>query len=108
MNILIRLTCPSTTPEFQGRVRPAMTGVAVAVDTGGEGVEAWQVVVADGVEPLGQPPALPLGENLGERPDISGERVQSGAVDQHGLETEPFRLGEGAGVAEDPAGDRAS
>lgn len=29
--------------------------VAVTVDTGGECVEAGQVVVADGVEPLGQP-----------------------------------------------------
>ncbi|ARF53156.1 hypothetical protein B1H19_02250 [Streptomyces gilvosporeus] len=36
--------------------------VAVAVDSGGEGVEAGQVVVADGVEPLGQPLALPIGE----------------------------------------------
>lgn len=75
--------------------------VAVAVDTGGEGVEAGQVVVADGVEPLGQPLAMPLGEDLGEGPDMSGECIQFGAVDQDGLEAELFRLGEGVGVAED-------
>ncbi|MET8783939.1 hypothetical protein [Streptomyces sp. NPDC004589] len=107
MSTLIRLTCPSTTPEFQGRVRPGDDSVTVALDTGGEGVEAGQAVLADGVEPLGQPLAFPLGEELGEGPDMSSECFHLGAVDHDGLETELFGLCEGVGVAEDPAGDRA-
>jgi hypothetical protein len=38
---------------------------------------------------------------------MSGECIQFGAVDQDGLETELFGFGEGIGVAEDPASDRA-
>ncbi|MFF1418556.1 hypothetical protein [Streptomyces sp. NPDC058280] len=56
-------------------------GVAVAVDACGEGVEAGKVVVADGIEPLGELLALSLGEYLSEGADVSGEGVQFGAVD---------------------------
>ena len=51
---MIRLTCPSTTPELQGRVEAGHDGVAVPVDVCGEGVEAGQMVPPDGVEPVGR------------------------------------------------------
>jgi hypothetical protein len=70
-------------------------------------VEAGQVVLADCVEPLGQSVALALGEDLSERTDMSGEGFQFGTGGQDGLEPELFALGEGVGVAEDPAGNRA-
>jgi hypothetical protein len=82
-------------------------GVTVAVDACGEGVETGQTILADGIEPLGQPLALSLGEDLSERTDVSGEGFQFGAVGQDGLHPELFALGEGLGVPEDPAGDRA-
>ncbi|WP_406481253.1 hypothetical protein [Streptomyces platensis] len=67
--------------------------VTVAVDASGEGMEAGQVVLADGVEPLGEPVALALGEHLGEGPDVTAEGVEFGAVGQDGLELELFDLG---------------
>ncbi|BBJ37707.1 hypothetical protein SSPO_004250 [Streptomyces antimycoticus] len=72
-------------------------GVAVSADACGEGVEAGQVVSADRVEPLREPVASALGENLGEGPDMSGECVQLGTVGQDGLEAELFHLGEESG-----------
>ena len=75
LSILIRLTWPSTTPEFQGRVEAGYDGVAVSVDAGDEGVEAGQVVLPDGVEPVRQALALALGEHGGEGPDVPGEGV---------------------------------
>lgn len=90
-----------------GQGKTGDDSVAVAIDTGGEGMKAGQVVVADGVDPLGRPMALPLGKDLGEGQNMSGECVQFGTVDQDGLEAELFRLGEGVGAAEEPASDRA-
>lgn len=63
-------------------------GVAVPVDAGGERVEAGQVVLPDGVEPVRQALALALGEHRGEGPDVAGERVDFGAVRADGLELE--------------------
>lgn len=48
---------------------PGDDGVAVTVDNGGEVVEAGQVVLADGVEPLGK--------NL-----VNGEMIKSLSVDR--------------------------
>lgn len=90
-----------------GQREPCDDGGPVAIDAGGEGVETGQVVLADRIEPLGQPLALSLGEDLGEGADMSGEGFQFRAVDQDGLESELFDVGERVGVAQDPAGDGA-
>lgn len=45
------------------------------------GVEAGQVVPADGVEPPRESFALALGEHAGEGPDVTGQGIESGAVD---------------------------
>ncbi|MGC0335077.1 hypothetical protein RKD20_000111 [Streptomyces sp. SLBN-8D4] len=55
----------------------------------------WKVVLADAIEPLGQPLAVSLGEDLSERTDVSG--FQFGAVGQDGLHPGLFALGEGLG-----------
>ncbi|MGW1248346.1 hypothetical protein [Streptomyces sp. NPDC002535] len=68
-------------------------------------MEAGEIVAPDGVEPLRKPFALALGEHLGEGPDVSGESVEFGAVDQNGLEPKAVDLREGLGAPEDPAGD---
>ncbi|KPC81158.1 hypothetical protein ADK82_19715 [Streptomyces sp. NRRL S-4] len=68
-------------------------------------MEAGEVILPDGSEPLRQPVALALGEHLAEGADVAGEGVQFRAVDQNGLESKVFRLGEGLGSAEDPSGD---
>ncbi|MEU5599994.1 hypothetical protein [Streptomyces sp. NPDC020298] len=52
----------------QGEANDA--GVAVALDAGGEGMEAGQVVLADGIGPLREPFALALGQHLGEGPNV--------------------------------------
>ncbi|WUT66382.1 hypothetical protein OG257_37160 [Streptomyces sp. NBC_00683] len=70
-------------------------------------MEAGQVVSADRVEPLREPVALALGENLGEGPGLSGERIQIGTVGQDGLEAELFHLGERVGMPQYPADDGA-
>lgn len=57
----------------------------VAVDAGCEGVEARQILSADCVEPLEQPSALSLGEDLGAGTDMSGMGFQCGAVSADGL-----------------------
>ncbi|GAA2920773.1 hypothetical protein [Streptomyces enissocaesilis] len=76
--------------------------VAVSVEACGESVEARQVVLLDGVEPLREPFALALGEHLGEGPDVTGQGVEFRAVGQDGLEPELFDLGQRLGSAEDP------
>ncbi|MFF7651752.1 hypothetical protein ACFZCY_18535 [Streptomyces sp. NPDC007983] len=80
-------------------------GVAIAVDTGGEGVEAGQVVLPDGVGPVRQAFALALGEHDREVADMPDEGVELGAMKADGLELELFGLGEGFRAAEDPSGD---
>jgi hypothetical protein len=60
-------------------------------------VKTGQVILADGIESLGQPLAVSLGEDLSERTDVSGEGFQFGAVGQDGLHPELFALGEGLG-----------
>ncbi|MFC8593098.1 hypothetical protein [Streptomyces atroolivaceus] len=42
---------------------------------------------------------------LREGPDMTGEGVQFGVVDQNGLEAKVLRLGEGLPPPEDPPGD---
>ena len=54
-------------------------GVTVAVDASGEGVEAGQVVLPDGVEPVGQALALALGEH--GREFCTAEAVYEGSPD---------------------------
>lgn len=49
-------------------------------------VEAGQVVLPDGVEPVGQALALALGEHGREGADVSGEGIELGAVRSDGLE----------------------
>lgn len=68
-------------------------------------MEAGEVVSPDGIEPLGQPFALALGEHLAEGADVAGKGVQFRAVDQDGLELKALRLGEGLRPAKDPSGD---
>ncbi len=74
---------------------------------GREGMETGQVVLADCVEPLGQLLPLSFSEDPGEGADLSGEGFQFEAAGQDGLYPELFDLGEGVGVAQDPAGDGA-
>ncbi|MFC9616425.1 hypothetical protein [Streptomyces sp. NPDC056938] len=90
-----------------GQREPGDDRGPVAIDAVGEGVETGQVVLADCVEPLGQPLALSLGEDMGEGVDMSGEGFWFGAVGQDGLEPELFDLAEGVGVAQDSVGDGA-
>lgn len=73
----------------------------LAVDAGGEGVEAGQILLADRIGPLGEPVALAFGADLCEGPDVPGEGFQFGAAGQDGLS----RGCSAWGVAEDPAGD---
>lgn len=74
---------------------------AFAVDARGEGVKAGQVVFADGIEPLGQPLALALGEHGCEGPDVAREGAKLGAVGQDRLEPKLFDLGEGFQATDD-------
>jgi hypothetical protein len=90
-----------------GQGEPSDDGIAVTFDACGEGVEAGEIVTPDGVQPLRQPFALALGEHLGKGPDVSGEGVEFGAVDQDGLESKLVDLWEGLGASENPAGDDA-
>ncbi|GAA2767579.1 hypothetical protein GCM10010103_66210 [Streptomyces paradoxus] len=62
-----------------------------------------EVVLADGVEPLRKSFPLPLGEHLGEGPDVTGQGIELRAVGQDGLEPELFDLGQRLGSAEDPS-----
>lgn len=74
--------------------------IAVTVDACGEGMEAGEVILPDGIEPLRQPFALALGEHLPEGADVAGEGVRFRAVDQNGLEPKVLRLSEGLRSAE--------
>ncbi|MFI1104542.1 hypothetical protein [Streptomyces melanogenes] len=69
----------------------------ISVDASRESVEAGQVVLADGVEPLRESFALALGEHLGEGSNVTGQGVEFGAVGQDGLESGLFDLGQGLG-----------
>ncbi|MBG7699749.1 hypothetical protein HCJ76_17065 [Streptomyces sp. MC1] len=86
MSILIRLTCPSTTPEFQGRVRPAMTASRSRSMPAAKVWRLGKVVLADGIEPLRESFALALGEHVGEGPDVTSEGIEFRAVGQDGPE----------------------
>ncbi|GAA3011548.1 hypothetical protein JCM13580A_62530 [Streptomyces drozdowiczii] len=68
-------------------------------------MEAGEVILPDGIEPLRQPVALALGEHLAEGTDVAGEGVQFRAVDQNGLESKVLRLVEVLRPAEDSPGD---
>ncbi|AYN37744.1 hypothetical protein D9753_00630 [Streptomyces dangxiongensis] len=82
-------------------------GIAISVDAGGEGVEAGQVVLPDGLEPVRQALALALGEHGREVPDVAGQSVEFGAVRPDGLGLDLLGLGQVVGVPEDPSGDRS-
>ncbi|WP_437074882.1 hypothetical protein [Streptomyces sp. enrichment culture] len=69
-----------------GRGETGDDGIAVTVDAHGEGVQAGEVVLPNGVDPLLQPFALELGEHLAEGPGVNGEGIEFGAVDQDSLE----------------------
>lgn len=68
-------------------------------------MEAGQVVLPDGVEPVGQALALALGEHGREGADVPGEGVEFRAVHPNGLELKSLGLGEVVRTAEDPSGD---
>ncbi|WP_425264795.1 hypothetical protein [Streptomyces incarnatus] len=52
--------------QAPGQREPGDDRGPVTIDASGEGMKTGQVVLADCVEPLGQPLALSLGEDLGE------------------------------------------
>ncbi|MFE1381918.1 hypothetical protein ACFW6S_23580 [Streptomyces sp. NPDC058740] len=100
MSLLIRLPRPSTAPELQGRVSPAMTA---SWSRSMPAARVWEIIAPDGVEPLRQPLALALGEHPREGPpDVCGEGVEFGAVDQDGLKPEMIGIREGIGAPEGP------
>ncbi|WP_374106014.1 hypothetical protein [Kitasatospora sp. RG8] len=92
-------------PGVPGQGEAGDDCIAVTVDACGEGMEAGEVILPDGIEPLRQPFALALGEHLPEGADVAGEGVQFRAVDQNGLEPKVLRLSEGLRSAEDPSSD---
>ncbi|MFI6653090.1 hypothetical protein ACIBI8_36520 [Streptomyces sp. NPDC050529] len=57
--------------------------IAISVDAGRKSVEAGQVVLSYGVEPLRESFTLALGEHVGEGPDVTGQGLEFGAVGQH-------------------------
>lgn len=57
-----------------------MTGVTVAVDACGKGVDAWRVVLTEGVERLREPFVVTLGAHLGEGSDVAGQGFSSGQL----------------------------
>jgi hypothetical protein len=66
-------------PGVPGQRQVGDDRVAVSVDTGRESVDAGQVVLSDGVEPVGQALALAIGEHDREEADVLGEGVEFGA-----------------------------
>jgi hypothetical protein len=68
-------------------------------------VEAGEVVLPDGVEPVGEALALAFGEHGREGPGMAGEGVEFRTVAPDRLELELFGFGEGVGVPEDPSGN---
>ncbi|MYU51590.1 hypothetical protein GTY53_06135 [Streptomyces sp. SID7805] len=52
-------------------------GVAVSADAGGQSVEAGQVVLPDGVEPVRQTLTFAAGEHGREGPDVAGEELRT-------------------------------
>ncbi|WP_158761932.1 hypothetical protein [Streptomyces sp. NRRL S-146] len=80
MNILIRLTSPSTAPESSGQSESGGDGVETAVDAGGKGAETGQVVLPDGVEPDPQVLTSALRKHDHEGTDMPGEGAESGTV----------------------------
>lgn len=107
LSILIRLAWPSTAPELQGKVSPAMTASQSRSMPAARVMKAGEVVAADGVEPLRKTVALALGEHFGEGPDVAGEGFEFRAVGQDFLQSEVFGVGEGLWPAENPPGDSA-
>lgn len=72
-------------PRAPGQGEPGDDGIAVAVEAGGTGIETGQIVLPDGDEPVRKTLALALGQRDGEGADVSGERVDLGAVNAHGF-----------------------
>lgn len=69
-------------------------GVDVAVDAGGESVEAGQVVLPDGVEPSRETLALAVGEHGREGPDMPGGLVAALVAERHDLLPQLPRVGD--------------
>ncbi len=63
-----------------GQAQSGDDGVEVAVDAGGESVEAGQVVLSNGVEPLRETLALAVSEHGREGLDVTGKGVELGAL----------------------------
>lgn len=104
-HMLIRLTWPSTTPEFQGSVRPAMTASRSmpAAKAWRLGWSSWQTASSH----CGSCSPLTFGEHVGEGPDVTGQGAEFRAVGRDGLEPELFDLGQRRGSAGDPSGHHA-
>jgi hypothetical protein len=105
LSILIRLHGLRWRPSVPEQGETGDDRVAFSVDAGGERVEAGQVVLPDGVEPVRQALALAAGERGLEGPDVPGQSVEFGAARPDGPELDLLGLGEGFQVPEDPSGD---
>ncbi|CAL9278741.1 hypothetical protein SUDANB91_00046 [Streptomyces sp. SudanB91_2054] len=105
LSMLIRLTWPSATPEFQGSVRPAMTASRSmpAAKAWRLGWSSWQTASSH----CGSCSPLTFGEHVGEGPDVTGQGAEFRAVGRDGLEPELFDLGQRRGSAGDPSGHHA-
>lgn len=87
LSISIRLTCPSTTPEFQGSVRRAMTASRSRS-------RCWAKFRRLGsrggrFDPARQLVALQVSDHVAERTHTLGKGEQVGAVGQDGFEHMP-------------------
>ncbi|MDV5143116.1 hypothetical protein R1T08_01980 [Streptomyces sp. SBC-4] len=71
----------------------------------GERMEAGEVVLPDRGESFRQALTFAVREHDGERPDVTREHVQFGAVRPDGLEPNLLDVGEVLWAAEDPSGD---
>ncbi|MFB8028646.1 MULTISPECIES: hypothetical protein [unclassified Streptomyces] len=107
MSILIRLTCPSTTPEFQGG-EAGDNGVDVAFEGLGESLEAGQACSRGGFDPCRQLVSSQLREHVGEGAHEPGECLHFEAVGQYALAQEPVTLGQSVKASEDQAENGAS
>lgn len=74
---MIRLTWPSTTPELQGRVRPARTASMSRARLSAKPCSSGILAVLGGVEPaVDSLVALAIDEHLGELRDQCAENGQ--------------------------------
>ncbi|KEF06639.1 hypothetical protein ADK47_13690 [Streptomyces rimosus subsp. rimosus] len=107
MSILILFTWPSTTPEFQGSVRPAVTASRSRSRCWAKPRRLGRPAADVAASIQGQLVALEVGHHVAEGAHMLGERRQFGAVGQDDLEVGPVAFGKGVGVGEEPARDGA-